>query len=358
MDETAVRAYFERAARAELPPSTVDVAGARRAGRRRLAIRRIRLPVMLLGVVAAAGLLFASGVLPVGATGHRAAARRSHHRSAFTAPASFDPLAIWATFGWLPPGYSVIAPPDGESTTISEMDAAGPHGRTVTLMVFAARQCELAGPAKRHAVSLRCEPGLPLLAGSFIPAGHLADGDPAYWITGINGQRLALAWQYARSGWAIAEWPGARPAELIRLAAHVRYRARLRFPFPFSLAGIPASWKLSGTGYQEMRGKVVGYALYMGPSRDPGGVRLIVQPAFQPACVFSAGQIKNVSFDGAQGVLVSTPSEDRQDVCFPSLHGMFVWGGLHDPLGGAMGLLRYVRVLGPDPVDWTTHPLG
>jgi hypothetical protein len=40
------------------------------------------------------------------------------------------------------------------------------------------------------------------------------------------------------------------------------------------------------------------------------------------------------------------------------LHGMFVWVSVDDQLGGAMGLLRHVRVLGPDRANWTTHPLG
>jgi hypothetical protein len=400
MDESAMCAYFERVARAELPPSTVDVARARRAGRRRLTIRRAGVPVMLLGVVTAAAVLFGSGVLPARATHHRAAATGSHHHAIGpAAPASFDPLAISVTFGWLPPGFSAVAPPDPETTSQSLMDAADSHGQTISLTVFAARQCELTGPfwwppksgsqgaspgsasqsqqtspsAKLYPAGLRCKSGAtPWLPNPVVRAGHLAGGDPAYWMVGIDGQRVGLAWRYARGGWATAIWPGpaakgswaagrwpsARPAELIRVAAHVRYRSHLRLPFPFQLAGMPASWKLSGAGYQVFHGKLAGYALYMGPSQDPAGMRLVVQPAFQPACQFSAGRQRNVSFDGAGGVLVSTPSEKQQDVCFPSLHGMFVWGGLDDRLGGAMGLLHHVRVLGPDPANWTTHPLG
>lgn len=29
-----------------------------------------------------------------------------------------------------------------------------------------------------------------------------------------------------------------------------------------------------------------------------------------------------------------------------------------DPVGGALGLLRHVQVLGPDPANWATQPLG
>jgi hypothetical protein len=36
---------------------------------------------------------------------------------------------------------------------------------------------------------------------------------------------------------------------------------------------------------------------------------------------------------------------------------MFVYVS-SDQMGGALGLLRHVQVLGPDPANWTTQPLG
>lgn len=33
------------------------------------------------------------------------------------APTSFDPLAIYATFGWLPPGFSVTEPTSQQLVT-------------------------------------------------------------------------------------------------------------------------------------------------------------------------------------------------------------------------------------------------
>ena len=170
----------------------------------------------------------------------------------------------------------------------------------------------------------------------------------------------------------MAMWMGTRPAELMRVAAKVRYRSNLRLSFPFRLAGTPASWKLSAAGYQPTRGKLTGYALYMGPSQDPSGKSVVVQPSFPHACSFTAGRIQSVLFDGSRGVLdttnVSGPAgpggqaggEHQQDVCFPSLHGMFVWVSvsLPDRWGAAMGLLHHVQVLGPDPANWTTQPLG
>jgi hypothetical protein len=46
-----------------------------------------------------------------------------------------------------------------------------------------------------------------------------------------------------------------------------------------------------------------------------------------------------------------------QEACFGSLHGMNVYVS-SDQAGGALGLLRHVQVLGPDPANWTTRPLG
>lgn len=53
------------------------------------------------------------------------------------------------------------------------------------------------------------------------------------------GHPTALAWQYARDGWAVAQWSGPRPAQLTEVAARVRYRSDLHLPFPFRLTGIP-----------------------------------------------------------------------------------------------------------------------
>jgi hypothetical protein len=135
---------------------------------------------------------------------------------------------------------------------------------------------------------------------------------------------------------------------------------------------MPASWKVGGAGYQVMQGKLTGYELYIGPSQDPEGMSVLAEPSFPHACSFTAGHIQSVSFDGAHGVLVTTNqsgpagpggqsgSEHQQDACFPNLHGMQVWVSvsLPDGAGGAMGVLHHVRVLGPDPANWTAQPLG
>ena len=383
MDEKAMRAHFERAAGANLPPSTVDVARAREAGRRRLRVRRAGVPAASFGVVIAVGALFAGGVLPTGANSrppaaahvHKGHARKPEHASGPMAPASFDPLAIYATFGWLPPGFTAAAPPNGETTNQSSMDAMNSHGQTISLTVFAAHLCSFTGPFwspakgtfqftdrgkhKRYLHSrlyprgLLCNSGGTPLPGPILPAGHLAGGHPAYLMLDENGHPTALAWQYAQDGWAVAQWSGPRPAQLKEVAARVRYRSDLRLPFPFRLAGIPASWKVAAAGSQVEGGKLTGYALYLGPSQDPAGITVLIEHPYPNGCVNIGGKTQSVSFDGAAGVLRTA----GQEACFGSLHGMYVYVS-SDQVGGALGLLRHLQVLGPDPANWTTQPLG
>ncbi len=383
MDEKALRAHFERVAAANLPPSTVDVARAHMAGRRRLRIRRAGVPAVSFGVVIAVGLLFAGGVLPTGATSrpagaahpHKAHARKPELASGPMAPASFDPLAIYATFGWLPRGFSVVSPPTQQTATQSFADVNGPNGQSISLTVFAAHQCSFTGPFwspakgtfqltdggkhKRYLHSrlyrrgLLCNEGAPSLPGPILPAGHLAGGRPAYLMLDENGHPTALAWQYARDGWAVAQWSGLRPAQLRKVAARVRYRSNLRLRFPFRLTGIPASWKVAAAGSQVEGGKLRGYALYLGPSQDPAGITVLIEHPYPNGCVNIGGKTQSVSFDGAAGVLRTA----GQEACFGSLHGMYVYVS-SDQVGGALGLLRHIHVLGPDPANWTTQPLG
>jgi hypothetical protein len=388
MDEKALRAHFERFARVNLPPTTVDVARARKAGRRRLRIHRAGVPAASFGVVIAIGALFAGGVLPTGATSRPAVAahaRKDHARkdhaskpgpaSGPMAPASFDPLAIYATFGWLPPGFSVVNPPTAQTATQSFANVSGPNGQSIALTVFAAHQCSFTGPfwsppkgtfqftdggkhrrylhSRLYPGGLLCNSGPGSNPGPILPAGHLAGGRPAYLMLDDYGHPTALAWQYARDGWAVAQWSGPRPAQLTEIAARVRYRSNLHLPFPFRLVSIPASWKVSGAGSQVEGGKLTGYVLYLGPSQDPDGITVLIVPPYPNGCVNIGGKTQTVSFDGAAGVLRSA----GQEACFGSLHGMYVYVS-SDQAGGALGLLRHVQVLGPDPANWTTQPLG
>jgi hypothetical protein len=50
-----------------------------------------------------------------------------------------------------------------------------------------------------------------------------------------------LAFQYAPSGWAVVQSTGT-PADLLRVAASVRYGQTSPLRFPFQLTGLPQGW--------------------------------------------------------------------------------------------------------------------
>ena len=141
----------------------------------------------------------------------------------------------------------------------------------------------------------------------------------------------------------------------MKVAAHVRFGSNRRLPFPYRLTGVPASWKVVSAGSQVEAGKLVGYDLYLRASQGPHGrISILAEPpSLAGACSAIGGTTHSVTFDGAQGV---TRSHGRE-ACFGNLHGLYV-DVSSDQAGGAIGLLRHTRILGPDPANWTTRPLG
>src|SRR5262245_10744022 len=66
MDENTVRSLLARLADSDSPPSSVDVGTARRAGLRRLRLRRFGAPAASLGAIVIVAGLVASGAMPFG----------------------------------------------------------------------------------------------------------------------------------------------------------------------------------------------------------------------------------------------------------------------------------------------------
>ncbi|MDR2986582.1 MAG: hypothetical protein LBV34_17260 [Nocardiopsaceae bacterium] len=66
MDEQTVRSLLDQIANSGAPPSSVDIGKARRAGLRRLVMRRIGAPAASLGAVAVVAGLVATGAVPLG----------------------------------------------------------------------------------------------------------------------------------------------------------------------------------------------------------------------------------------------------------------------------------------------------
>jgi hypothetical protein len=155
-----------------------------------------------------------------------------------SAPSQFNPLVPYASFGWLPPGFSMSAAPAGsgwDATTTLGYDSVGVGAddpsayRSLILNVFAAGVCSirtkptagasgatsmgLLGAPSADASSAPSGPGFacagaqPLTAASPAPS---VNGRPAYWITGDT-----LVWEYAPRAWARLRTDNSFPSAII-----------------------------------------------------------------------------------------------------------------------------------------------
>jgi hypothetical protein len=326
---------------------------------------------------------------------------------------SFSPMVADASFGWLPPGLSVSAGQrmglaDWTTTQSVFLSAAAPAtGQALVLTVQEAGSCRLTGPQlavppvqagpmstglhkRRYQHGLSCSEGAGgggsaiLLTGS-APALR---GMPAY-TTAYGG----LAWEYARDSWAwldpqpqaiAAGDPAAgrsHPAAgqvprplLRRVAAHVSYRGT-RLAFPFELTGVPPGWQVAQGYFTESGGRPIGTGLALGPASSPLALDIgLSLPGDQSSCTFVAGHSRYVRLDGARAFLITTdglPFKYVQFLCAARVRGLELDLSLERIVPGTRGksapgaqtfgsmltIFGHLRLLGPDPANWTTHPL-
>jgi hypothetical protein len=219
MDESAVRELLDLAARDDdAPPCQVSLGLARRRGRQRLRLLRVYLP----GAAPVAAAVAVVLVLTLSASLGRSSAGGSDHdrskpaaQAPIVAPRSFNPLKPFASFGWLPAGFSATAAAgasDESTDTSLTLQALAPatDGRMVEVTVDAAGACrtelttmksKTASTAATPVHALSCTD--PSSEG---PGNRLAElastapdvnGEPAYWTP-----EGALEWQYAPGAWA------------------------------------------------------------------------------------------------------------------------------------------------------------
>ena len=201
LDEHAVRTLLHEAARTPEPPSAVDVDAARRRGGRQLRARRAALPVLAV-VALAAALTVPGGLL----SGH---SERTVASPAVDAPWQFNPLVPYASFGWLPPGYSESLANSIDfnqgvtsATDFVSREAAAPAaGRLLYLQVNARDMCAITTAADLQA-NVRAHGSVQALCidAAFTVTGVAPDinGQPAFWTDHGSG----IAWEYAPDAWA------------------------------------------------------------------------------------------------------------------------------------------------------------
>jgi hypothetical protein len=187
-----------------------------------------------------------------------------------------------------------------------------------------------------------------------------------------------LAFQYARGGWAVVESTGT-PADVLRVAASVRYNQTSALRFPFRLTGLPRAWSevLSAVFTQPgpgARGPIENALLLGSPATRPGTaprdtLTVLTSTATlrAPTCQTrsSTGQVSppgpcpSKVINGYRVFLNSPPSPGQQTLFAPDADGLY----LHEqttsrgaPLSPASVLAHHLQLLGPDPANWTTAP--
>jgi hypothetical protein len=149
--------------------------------------------------------------------------------------------------------------------------------------------------------------------------------------------------------------------------------------FPFLLTGIPASWRVISANWAATSDGLLGarstreLGSYTAVGRPHGIVtgvigQIVIMPG-KSTCSFFAGSSKRVVLGGVTAVVTHfTGSGVRpyQGLCIPETNGLHVFflefsEPGHDgfAFGGVAGVFRHhLRLLGPDPANWTTRPIG
>jgi len=171
----------------------------------------------------------------------------------------------------------------------------------------------------------------------------------------------------------------------VKVAAHVRFAATAKpaVKFPFQLTGLPASWRvLSVAAWRATAdGLLAGTSRELGSSTTVGRVDgpitgTIGYMAITPGrsrCPFfhdsSEASSQRVSLGGVTAIVTNftrSGAPPYQGLCISVTNGLHVSflefpgpGHAGFAFGGVTGVFEHhLRLLGPDPANWTTRPLG
>jgi hypothetical protein len=290
--------------------------------------------------------------------------QRPHNAVRAAAPEYFNQLQPYLSFGWLPPSTTVES---GESgTTVQYLSAGQPRVEPAWLLsAYAAGQCIFAR------LDLRCA-GLgqhpDITMTSKLPD---IGGLPAFW-TGASQTGGILIWQYARGGWARLDFSNS--ADAVNVADHVGFGATTApLRFPAQLTGMPG-WQLKYARFNPGRGGLLvtdygfatGAALHAaGPGVPAGYPGVVISDAgVEKLCHFAAGEqtIRTV-LAGYQVTVAAGPFKlggAFHELCAASAGGLSVdvlIAGGH-PTVGVTTIFTHLKLLGPDPANWATDPIG
>lgn len=390
MNEADVRTMFRDLAETQAPPAGVDIRRAMVQARRNRMRRRVAGAVGSVLAAGAAVAIFALVIAPMPQGMSVSAADRATSggvpRSSpsipdavqsglalSTPPHPFNPLVPFASFGWLPKGYTTGLPAQattsGDSTALTANSTPSSADRgTFWLHVMAVGACDDGGSV----VVCTWDSGD---GTGPLPLNHRApdvDGRPAYWTDGDS-----MIWEYATHAWATMVGPGgynttpsaSSRALMLKVADRVRYGDRTPLRFPFWVSGIPASWQVSAAAFTESPAVLLAQSLSIGPAADPTAASIGVSAANTgPGCQFIPRQSRYVTVDGVKGIMQANAY--YQQLCVSNVNGETLQVSLKlgnsgtgaavpgvTAIGGVLGIVKHLHLLGPDQGAWTTSPL-
>ncbi len=374
MSEPQIRALFTEIADAEPARSPVDIQLARSRGRARLRWRRACMAgTSVLAAVAAVVLAVSLGAVRLG----------SGPASGPAAPRQFNPLVPYLSFGWLPAGNSLLAGGVRPEVTYLTAGRNIDSNATWNIEVYAAGQCHLSSPAGKLRCSTEALGGLTAQISGRAPAVR---GHRAFWAGPY------LVWQYARGGWAGLLLPlkydnprvtsAARheaQREAVRIAAHVQYgMAASPLMFPVQLAHLPSQWRVSSVYYLPDAGMLRASRFALGTGTPDlgadGGLEyqtslpdVLVNPSTprNSSCGKGASEIINgyrvVLTHQVLRSVTGRATTNSQSLCAGHADGLALFIGQHGshfPISVARLFRDHLRLLGANPANWTTKPIG
>jgi hypothetical protein len=364
MDETRVRGLLQRAAAGQEPPSRVDVEFARSRGRRKLRWRRASLAVGSAAAVVAVAVAAVAVPGSGGTAPGRGRVPEAHGPVA--APSGFDPLRPYATFGWLPAGESLVQ----GTTSTNDVDLIAGTGPAWELKVYAAGFCGLTSGQVLRRLGLHQQPQLDCsksVNGAVYQVTSVAaarvDGHTAFW----TANQTYLIWQYANHGWAALTSPIRNASSVaLKVARGVRYGAAgPPIKFQVQAVNIPREWTILLVHFWPYAGVLRGYQyIVVGTGVDAGAAIFSAVPATGISSCYPGKDSPRETINGYQVVVNHYPASNGSPpalrVCAPDADGVsvIISTGSHESPDAVSIFRRHLRILGTNPANWTTDPLG
>jgi len=379
MNEQEVRTFLDDLADTPAPPPRVDVP-------RAVAVARRQARVRTWTSTAAASVLVVGLAVGVNYTVTGGSPASTESGSVVSAPARFDPLVEYASFGWLPEeskmNSSFTSVNDVRFATMVRQYVPDPSKGPMASLPAASVNASVYAAGSMPQSELPLDlwgPTDPTPTEPYAPVTDAPDvnGAPAYWVT-VPGEpeTIILKWRYAPDAWAevtVSRLDGDLRQSAHRVASELRVGGTARLRFPFDLTGLPAGLRPVASMFAE-GGLDEPWRVELDLSTDDR--KMNVNVAVDPILA-SDRRDANITVDGHQAyreTVVGDSTEGTRVAGSQWADRLFVYddvAGLNvgvladartpadaEPLGpdGAVGLYRGTTVH-PDRADWTDQPL-